>query len=462
MQDILGSKDGFALPSVLFLITILSLVILSILTLKYIHRQSALLDVARVKADYAAMNGINRTLAELNSTDLPKCGEELKREYDFGTQGSAAIQIQRWGMYTVLVANGRIGRISSERVALVAGHPSKQFDNALVFANNHHQLVLTGTTKIIGDVVTGQNGITLGTLRDLQTPRTIPVEGKIKKENTFSISLQKWRNTVEDLKKHLSNNYTNAPDQEAIVRLSSPEGMDSQSSQVLLNNSTLTEQTRYVIVDGNLLIKGKIVRRTLPLSIIVKGNIEFQQDASILGLIAIYSTKSINIPSKVSIESAILFSQTSIDLKENARISAQLFAPSIEVASLAMLSYPAMILSFPSKDPKTIKQEILLANGSYIEGTVAMLAGSSEEDKSVINIQSGSKVVGAVVSEGYLTLDGSVLGTVITKDFYFYEDPTTYLGWIRTGRIERAALSPAFLIPSGFAESDRLDVLDWL
>jgi hypothetical protein len=449
------SEEGFALPSVLFLVTILSLVILSIHTLKYLHRQSALLNVARVKSDYAAQNAIDQALIEMNSIDLPKCGEEIKREYDFGVQGSATIRMQRWGVYSVFIPNGRIGRISSERVALIASHPSKQFENALVFANSQHQLVLTGTTNIKGDVVTGQSGVTVGTLRDMQTPRIVPIEGKIKKDASPSLSLVKWKKLVVDLNSVMDGENPAGVDSDEVIRLQS-------NTSVQLDSSIVTERVRYIFVDGDLSIKGRIIRCTLPLSIIVRGNVEFRQDASILGLVAVFSKKPIIIPSNISIESAILFSQDSIQVGENARICAQLFAHSICIETSATLSYPSVIISFPSKDPKNNKQAILLANGSKIEGIVALLSVLSDQQQSIVNIQSGAKVIGAVISENTMTLDGSVDGIVITKDFYFYESPTTYLGWIRTGHIDRMALPVSFLIPPGFADSDKLDVLDWL
>ena len=448
-------KEGFALPSVLFLVTILSLVILSILTLKYLNRQSALLDVARVKADYAAINGINQALADLNSVELPGYGEKISREYMYAENESASIQIQRWGIFSVAFSMGRKGKISSERVAIIASHLTRQFDNALVFANSHHQLVLTGTAKIQGNVVTGQNGVTTGTLRNLPTPRTVPIEGNIKKEASPTFSLAKWKNVVEEMSMVFDGNLPKNIQSDEIIHLKS-------NTSIQIDSSVIAEKIKCIFVDGNIRFKGNIVRRMLPLSIIVRGSVEFQQDASVLGLVAVFSKRQIIVPSNASIESVILFSQDSIKVEPNARFSAQLFAPSIDIAPSTVLLYPSVLVSFPTKTREKNERQVQLAGGSRIEGTVAMLSGSANEYNSRIIIQTGAKVVGTVISENSLTLDGSVDGSVVTKNFYFYEDPTTYLGWIRTGQINRSALSPVFLMPPGFSESDRLDVMDWL
>jgi type II secretory pathway component PulK len=60
-------EKGFALPSVLFLVTILSLLAASVIMLHYFLRQTSLIEVAKVKAEYAAENGI------ANSNNTPLC-----------------------------------------------------------------------------------------------------------------------------------------------------------------------------------------------------------------------------------------------------------------------------------------------------------------------------------------------------------------------------------------------------
>jgi Tfp pilus assembly protein PilX len=60
-------ERGFALPSVLFLVTILSLLAASIITLHYFLRQTSLIEVAKVKAEYAAESGIANAISQLKS-----------------------------------------------------------------------------------------------------------------------------------------------------------------------------------------------------------------------------------------------------------------------------------------------------------------------------------------------------------------------------------------------------------
>jgi len=90
------SSQGYALPSDLLLVTILSLTGASILTVKYLHQQTLLMDVARVKSDYAAPSGISRMAADWNRLQrLPSLGKDIKQEIVFADQSMAACRIFR-------------------------------------------------------------------------------------------------------------------------------------------------------------------------------------------------------------------------------------------------------------------------------------------------------------------------------------------------------------------------------
>jgi len=100
---VIESSQGYALPSVLLLVTILSLTGVSILTVKYLHQQSLLIEVARVKSDYAALNGISRMAADKNRLQvLPAPGKEVEQEIAFADQGTAACRVFRWGFFTMI------------------------------------------------------------------------------------------------------------------------------------------------------------------------------------------------------------------------------------------------------------------------------------------------------------------------------------------------------------------------
>lgn len=451
---IFKEQKGFALPSVLYMITILSLVILSIVMLKYFHQQNAVISIAQVKADYAAINGMNRAIVELNTqTIFLQFGTEVTRNFDFGPNGSASVRIQRWGLYFAMFSEGIVGRIKTQRVAMIADMPSSQFEDALYFANSDHQLVTTGTTKIKGNVTTGMPGVGIGSIASLPTPRTTPIEGKIKREKIPSFTLNEWKQHAELLKKLLKGE----------LQISSTWGnVKHASSSFMLDKNSVSENINCIVVSGNVTISGSIKRTSKPLYVLCD-RVMFEQGAELKGFIAILSREAIVIPQNISIQSALIYSHKFVQVNSNCIFSGQIFAPEIEILSGANLLYPSTVVSFRPEGSKIGKHGIILKNNSRVEGTVVLLTqGNLPKENTLINVEPGAKVVGTVVCEGAVTLDGNVDGAVLTKDFYFYQPPTTYAGWIRTGHINRPELPLSYLIPTGFSKSNKLSILEWL
>ncbi len=183
-----NEEHGYALPSILFLITILSVVILSILALQYYQRQNIQTNIAKVKADYSAQSGISKIFSELKSkSDLPMIGQTIGRSYDLSDGEKASVTVEWWGFYLFVHSIGSFRMINETRFALAGQMPIERFKNALVFSNKSHQLVLTGSTHIKGDVLTGPAGVSIGTLANYPTPRIIPIEGKIKRDQKISV-----------------------------------------------------------------------------------------------------------------------------------------------------------------------------------------------------------------------------------------------------------------------------------
>ena len=125
--------------------------------------------------------------------------------------------------------------------------------------------------------------------------------------------------------------------------------------------------------------------------------------------------------------------------------------------------YPSLLASLNLSDSSGVKQLIQIQSGASICGSVIMCVGRGIPfTDAVIDIRRGSELTGDVFTDGYLTMDGSVNGFVRTFDLYFYKSPTTYLGWMREGVIDREKLPGGFLIPFGVPGSNGMEVASWL
>ena len=445
-------EAGFALPSILFLITILSLAALSVVMLHYLERKAAMLDLARVHALYAAQSGISEFLAQ--QTSLANIAAGISTEYSFPYNSKATVVLSRWGCFFLVRSTGISGALRTNAAAVVGDHPSIDFNNALVFANPYHQLVCAGNTSITGNVTTGKGGVITGTLQGLQTPRTIPVQGKVSQQ--ANIQLPQFRtaellNEMSEWDKVIASAGINVSGDSTTLVL--------RGSPTILQPRMIAPSVAAVAINGDVVIQGQYIRTENPLTIAATGSVAFSDSARIRGLIKILAGKQITIAPNVEFDFPVVYSQSSIALLSD-QVRAQLFAPSITFSSNAAARYPSVAVSAQLQSPHPPKNRIIMENGSRLEGTMLFLAPAA--DTGVVIVKEGAKLIGSLYSTAYITLDGSIDGTVITKEFYFYQSPTTYLGWLKSARINRTALPKSYLVPPGFSDSPKLDILDWL
>ncbi len=452
----LYKEHGYALPSVLFLITILSVVVLSILALQYFQRQNIQTATAKVKADYAAQSGISKVFSELKlRSDLPLIGQAIERSYDLSDGEKAKVTLEWWGFYLYVHSIGSFRRINETRFALVGQTPTERFKNSLIFSNKSHQLVLTGSTHIKGDVMVGSAGVSIGTLANYPTPRIIPIEGKVKRDpkiNIQNFDLTKQNDYYDAL---LSGTIPQSVEHVGVQYLQS-------ESQLLISSRIIKSETKYFSVKGNAIIDSVLIRREDPLYIVVDGEVTFGASVHIDGIVCIASSQSIRISRGMHIDGSILYSRKEIIVEPEAILTAQIIAPSIQIETGAKMLYPSALISYIKKDNNGQQKGIKIKNSAQVEGTIIIGAEDKTNNDVFLSIESSAKISGFIISNTSITLDGSIDGCVQTKDFYFYESPTTYLGWLRSARIDREALPQSALMTVGIDTLSQLQVIDWL
>ncbi len=249
-----------------------------------------------------------------------------------------------------------------------------------------------------------------------------------------------------------------------------PKAADSSSvkdsAAPLDLNASRRDSSSRIMLEGNYRLSGALIRRGAPLDIYVRGTVTFAPGTYIYGPVRIVSTGPIVIPQDAHLEYAIIYSRMSIEVLSTTGSKVQLISPEVTAGRGARLDYPSAIVSyvFPTDDAKGESRKIALAEDCEIDGCVMMNRRAVQlNDPELIVVGSASKVVGSVYCGEKMTIDGEVIGTVMTEDFYFYESPTRYYGWMRGGVIDRASLPASYLIPIGFeTPSLRLEVLDWI
>jgi len=455
-DKIKNNERGFALPSVLFLVTILSLVILSILTLQYFQRKNIQTAAAKIKADYAAQSGISKMFSELKlKSDLPPIGQVIERSYDLGDGEKASVKMEWWGFYLYVYSTGSFRGIKQSRFALAGQIPAGRFKYAMVFSNINHQLVLTGHAHIKGDVLTGPAGVTTGSLANYPTPRIIPIEGNVKRDpkiNIQDLDIKRFFDYYDALS---SGAISHNAGQTAIQYLKPEE-------QLHISNEIIKPETKYVFIKGEAQIDGILTRREDPLYIIIEGNAAIGVNAHIDGLVCIASYGIMRVYNTAHTDGIVLYSRKEIIIESNAKISSQVIAPSVIIEPGASISYPSALISYVRKNNNEPQKGIKIENGGQVEGSVVVCVEDIASNDVLLDIEPSAKISGFVISNTIMTFKGSVDGCVQTRDFYFYETPTTYYGWLRSARIDREALSKGALMTVGIDGLSKLQILDWL
>ncbi len=454
------SEDGYALPSVLLLITILALLASSLLSFLFLHTELVHRRVEQTATEYAAQNGITSALASSFNTPADDLFAATTHNttiaFDDGSRST--VSLIPWGAFMLIHSTGATKHATSERFALAGALPGSRFDNAVILANTEHQLVFAGSSQIKGNVIVGPYGATVGSIPGAPTPHSLPVTGSVTKTSTAAASLFDERFLQR-----------NVAMMKALFTKKRRE--DISDSQTWIVNGgekgvyaipSIPDSIEYVFIVGNAVLDNTITRRGPPLYLIVRGSLLLRDHCSLQGSIALLSTEAIQIPASAQFIDAILFSFTSIDVASTAHLSAQIISPRITLHSGAVASYPSVLISLHLDTASHAAQQIVMEKGSRVEGTVMMLQENADDNMpDCLQLMPRATVVGLVYSQGKTTLDGTVIGSVVTRSFYFYEAPTTYIDWLRSGLVDRTALPKSFLLPLGF-DSQRYQVIDWL
>jgi hypothetical protein len=433
--------QGYALPSVLFLLTILSVVSFSILLLIYSRRQLALREVAKVKADYAAQNAIALLLNGWKGIGIAA----TQQQYSFEDGTTATATLTPWGFMGLVQSTGRSGRHVETRTAIIGAIPGETFKNALVFTHPSHQLVFAGSSRVVGNVLTGPQGVSTGSLPGAISPRTIPVEGRVIR--ALNLPIRRTSDEAEDeLNKFIQKTIQNP----SAFRLDDPSGL-----------GTIADSVVVVRVPPGSIIRAKIVRRREPLYVLSEGELTIASEAQLSGLVAFMSARDITVRKGSQLEHSILWARRAISVEAGADVTVQCIAPEIVIGDGASLRYPSVIGSY-STDPTVSPKGVRLGTDCRVEGSIVVVSGTSaEEPRAQASVPNGAVVIGAIVNDLATDLRGRIVGTLITRDFFFYEAPTTYLGWLRGGQIDRRSLPQGFLLPMMVSDHSGLQVLDW-
>jgi hypothetical protein len=443
-------QSGFALPSVLMLVTVLTLVAMAILLMQHLRYLQSVSDMARVKADLAAQSGIALAASQREFREDPL----LVR---FSDSSSASIRTIPWGLLKLAVVEGASGRMRSTRVALLGAVPPSSYRNAICFSGSSRQLIMTGTTAVAGDVVVGPMGVAVGALPGAARPPRLPVAGNVVRNAQVSSPALDGELLERSFAPFVAFLEGNLPT--GIER--APIGDSTGSSH------GISDSTECLVWNGGSVFALSVSRHSKPLRVYVLGSLSFASNAAVEGAVAFYVSGSVQIETGARIDNAVIMSGDSIVVESGVNMRGQLIAPRVLVKTNSTFAYPSVICSYEFIGAG--KQSLELSAGCRCEGMVCFIRGANAPQSNSHDVQNlalvdrDATVVGALYANGPVTLDGTVIGSAIVRDLYFYEAPTSYFGWLRSARIDRHKLPEGYVVPQAFGDRNgKGEVVTWM
>jgi hypothetical protein len=451
LRPSLFDTRGSALVLALVMVTVITTIIGAVLMGALLQWRLILKEKHRVQAFYLAEAGIHKALWHLSGNGgknlFWRPENEAMALFD---NHVATVSVTQWGGFLQVTSTASEHRLTRSIRVLVGEHPPPPFEQAVFIGGVDYPLVVAGTNRIIGDATVGPEGVKKGRIKGRDFEGEKLVEGRITRQPKPQMP------------------YFNAAILEAVFRkyreaLATPSGSDANT---FIEGGMLNlAKAERIHIDGEAQINrsslGEIIRG--PGMISSSGNIIIDGRIQIASYVELIAAGKIIVHEQARLENCILFAQQGIEASGRCEIEGQLFSPGdIVLKEQAALRYPSLLYC---NGAETGQGQISLQDQSTVRGTIILFPeknpNQTSRDETIVRIGKNAKVVGAVYSRNNTSQQGAVYGTVATGQFYLYESPTIYLNWLQDAVIDRSRLPENFLLPIGFSEQPKLEVLRW-
>lgn len=429
-MEALRNQNGSVLITALIIIAVLLTLFLSAFSYGIARYSVFVRDQHLTQAQYLAESGLNRFVARLNAGDnslLPNSENLL--QYKIDGIGKCAVETRPFGAYQLLQSTASSGSQKSTRYALLGTIQSKFTDPAITIFNNQYPLVITGTTRIKGDILSGPIQLTTGQIEGRGAVYKDYFHGNHIIDNTVSPPY---------------NSYSPIDDYvEYAYKILKSNAYAVSTSLQLTEQDNYFEDKSIVAIQGNLDLRNiKINRGNRPLTIFVNGWVEIAGKTKISGLVEILSDQFIRITDSASIIDGLVMAEDSILIDKDTYISAQVVARrEISVMDNAQFSFPSLILVDHMSLEDRTKFGIQVSSHLPLEANIMYFSADtlSQRDNEIIIVDSTVTVFGTVYSSDYLSLQGDINGSVMANSFKFKIPPTTYVNWLKDVHIDTKA-----------------------
>ena len=435
-------QNGSAIITVLIIAVIITATLMILLSFSVQHSRVLTYKGDFLKARYTAENGIQQFIASARANDSREwLNASNSYSFAFDPGDTAHVKVTPWGSFLHIASEARKRSQEFGTENYLALAPTTPFNNALLLNPQYYSLVVTGNTRLIGDVVVGRSGVKQESLSGRPYTGNRPVYGRIMR------SPVDYRPIIrEDFVEALFEDFREDAKASTAVKLAMLAsdttnrielGGPNDAAQIVDIDNGLPQDRRWEIIGPGTLIADS--------PLLLQGAISFRNHVKIL------SSHPITIGSNVEMDQTIVYSTKQVTIDGTTGISGQFYSEwVIELKGEAKVEYPSVALVYA----KELENGIDLYNRTEFNGSVIALRqvqdGANSPVAGLVWVAPEATVNGLLFGDNTVTLEGTVNGTIIADRFHFYYSPTNFYNWINGGRVDRTRLRDNFKLPLFF------------
>ncbi len=443
INEIVQNEEGSALATVLVIAIIISLFIGAILSGIVLQSRFIQRGINSTKALYAAEEGAYRFLY-FSAENISYTTHKVIR---LANGNEAEVTFNPFGGFYEVESKAHVSG-QKRTVRMLFGDRNLQlFSNVIALGDSNSSLTLTGNTEIKGDISTYGLGV------QTQSFKGVPFRGKVE-------GMRKQFN--EDSQFPGFNVSYIEPQEEYFESLFN----NSRLQQFTSNYPSFPFQKKDTLYydENTEWITNQAVRFPMDLVVIVDGNFTINGEYNFSPFTKIIVRDTLLVGGAVSGKNVLLYAGKSLQIGGGATLSVQsLSKGTITIRDDAYLQYPSMVYSSKELYDGGAKEVITVRDRAMVDGTVVYPFKSSSftQDLFRVKVDTNATVRGSIYNAGQTELLGTVLGSVITNQFYFYESPTSYINWLKDVTIDVTVRPLNYVLPFGFTDSTNYAILDW-
>jgi len=163
------------LPVLIFIL--LTTILLSIVILYNSYKNTLITrSTDEIKAYYLAETALQYALREISNGNIDISGIQFNK----GIKGAGRIEyeVQDYGVYLLCKGRGTAGKKTIELKGLLGIIPGDEFSRAINLGGVDYPLVVSGNTRINGDVVVGSSGIITGKYKGRESIEKVAIKAR--------------------------------------------------------------------------------------------------------------------------------------------------------------------------------------------------------------------------------------------------------------------------------------------